>query len=448
VAATSYQRVGDDVTAAPDGPVSYLGAATVEAGRYTLKVAAVDARGRRGSVEHPVRALLTTIGPLEVSDLVLAPPASRPGVLLRPGVETTIDAGGMAGLVDLHGTDTEALRGATVTFEVATGETGPALVSAPARLSEPANGQRSGQGAVSLALVPPGRYVARAVVSIGGRPMGQVTRPVVVAPSRTGVVSPALSMAALLAPRFDRALLLAPDVVSDALDALAVGGPLPPAVAAAVAEARQGRLDRLTGLLGASQTPSAGLAFLRGLGFFAQGEMAPAAEQFRETLRLRQDFVPATLYLGGTSAALGRDQDAVGAWTTAALEDGRSPLLALLMSDAQLRRGEVDAAIDLLREATVSWPADERFRHRLGLAYAGGGRATEALPLLQAHLDAHPSDGDTRYMLVRLLYAGLSGPQANREQFLRHARAYAATPGPQQALVAEWIKAVEAAPRR
>src|SRR5262245_20795637 len=145
VAASSYQRVADEERGASDGPVVYLGSATVDPGRYTLKLAAIDARGRRGTVEHPVRALLTAIGPLEVSDLVVAPPAARPGTSLRPGVDAPIAAAALVGLVDLHAQEAGALKTASVALELAADESSPALVSAPARLSEAANGQRTAQ---------------------------------------------------------------------------------------------------------------------------------------------------------------------------------------------------------------------------------------------------------------------------------------------------------------
>ena len=426
VAGSSFQRVPDDAVATSDGPVPYLGAAAVEPGHYTLKLAAVDSRGRRGSVEHPVRAALTTVGPIEVSDLVLAAPPSA----------------NLAQLADLHARDADALKTAAVTLEVAAEETSPALVSAPARLSAAPNEGRTAQGAVSLALIPPGRYVGRAVVSVGGKPMGQVTRPLTVAPTRAGAGRPASSPFA--APRFDRRMVLEPQVVVSALDDLAAGAAgASPAVSRAAAEARRGRLDALVDLLREGEKPSASLAFLRGLGFFARGEMVPAADQFRDALRLRPDFAAATLYLGAASAALGRDQDAAGAWNTAMLEDARSPVLSLLLADALLRQGEVDGAVDVLREAATAWPADDRFRQRLGVAYGLAGRAQDALPLLSAHLDRHPEDTDTLFATVRLLYEGLAGGAGDREAFLRYARAYVAAAGPHQALVGMWIKAVE-----
>jgi VWFA-related protein len=444
VAASSYQKVADDAPATADRPVSYLASAVVEPGRYTLKLAAVDARGRRGSVEHPVRALLTTIGSLEVSDLVVAAPPAHAGESLRPGVEPAIDAGSVVGLVELHAPEASALRSAAVSIELATEETGPALVSAPARLSDVSGSHRVAQGAVSLALVPPGRYVARAVVSLGGKPAGQVTRPVVVASSRSAASAGGARPVDLPALRFDRRMMLAPEVVAVALDALAEAAPSPsPSVARAVAEARAGRLDRVADLLSAGEVPTPELAFLRGLGLFAHGEMLAAGDQFRAALRLRPDFVPATVYLGAADAAIGRDQDAIGAWNTALLQESRSPVVSLLLADALLRRGDPDSALDILREGAAAWPSDDRFEQRLGLAQAATGRVADALPLLFAWAEAHPADLDTLFALVRVLYETRGAAGFDRAAFLRYARAYVRAAAPQQALVAQWLKAVE-----
>jgi hypothetical protein len=348
-------------------------------------------------------------------------------------------------LLDLRAAEPEALARATVSVELAAEETGPALVSAPARLIDATNGQRSAQAIVPLRLVPPGRYVARAVVSIAGKPVGQVTRPLVVAPSRSVAAGSALPLPVL---PFDRTLLLAPPVVAEALDALAAAGPPSSAsVARAMEEARQGHLDRLGDLLREGQTASAGLAFLRGLGLFAHGDLIAAADQFRGALRLRPDFVPATVYLGAASAGVGRDQDAIGAWNTAMLEDAHSPVVSLLLADALLRTGEVDAAIDALREAAAAWPADERFRQRLALAYAASGRSADAMPLLSAYVEAHPADLESTFTMLRLLYETHPPAGPDRDRFLRYARAYVAANGPRLALVEQWIKAVEAGPR-
>ena len=69
------------------------------------------------------------------------------------------------------------------------------------------------------------------------------------------------------------------------------------------------------------------------------------------------------------------------------------------------------------------------------------------LTLLSAYVDEHPTDGETSFALVRLLYGSGAPAGADREAFLRYARAHVAAARPGQALVAEWIKAVEAAAR-
>src|SRR6185436_1765360 len=77
--------------------------------------------------------------------------------------------------------------------------------------------------------------------------------------------------------------------------------------------------------------------------------------------------------------------------------------------------------------------------------YLAGGRTTEALPLLTAYADAHPADTDTLFAIVRLLYETHSAPGSDRARFLHYARSYVSASGPQQALVAQWIKALEGA---
>src|SRR5258708_15976081 len=52
----------------------FLAAAEGPAGDYTLKVAALDGRGRRGSGEHRVKAGLPTASGIEISDLLLSIP--------------------------------------------------------------------------------------------------------------------------------------------------------------------------------------------------------------------------------------------------------------------------------------------------------------------------------------------------------------------------------------
>ena len=60
---------------------------TVEPGRYTLKLAAIDASGRRGSVEHSLEVWQMAGVPFAVSDLMLGEAPTRRGQPLQPHVE-------------------------------------------------------------------------------------------------------------------------------------------------------------------------------------------------------------------------------------------------------------------------------------------------------------------------------------------------------------------------
>ena len=68
-----------------------------------------------------------------------------------------------------------------------------------------------------------------------------------------------------------------------------------------------------------SRTQPAGslsASFLKGLALLGRNELEAAAQEFREALRIADDFLPAAFYLGACYAAGGRDSEAVapGRW--------------------------------------------------------------------------------------------------------------------------------------
>jgi hypothetical protein len=148
----------------------------VPPGSYTLRLAALDDRGLRGSVDHPVKARLSDAGQITVSDLILSGP-SRGGAL-RPGVDPEAREGGLLAYLELYGRDAHALQQASVVVELAGSESGPALVSlaAPvAAASEPDRG--IAQASLPVDRLPAGEYVARAVVSVAGQAVRRVMQP-------------------------------------------------------------------------------------------------------------------------------------------------------------------------------------------------------------------------------------------------------------------------------
>ena len=441
---------------------TYTSAAVAEsAGVYTLKLAVIDETGKRGSVEHSFRAQLTSAGQIRATDLLIAESAAAPGGL-TPAVSADFASHTLHGYIELYSDSVEALNTATVMMEVAEDENGRPLDSGAARFQDrqdSASTRRVAEAAVPIALLPPGDYVARAVISIGGRTSGQVIRPFRIARSagtvardESPVNAPKGAAPIPFASRidaFERGAVLAPPVVGFFLNRMNVGSGAGRSAAPAVEHARAGRFDEAVAALTSTGNDQLATVFLGGLALYAKGDLEAAAVKFRETLRIDSEFFPAAFYLGACYAAGGRDRDAVGAWQTSLVTEGDAPFVYTLLGDALLRLRDVDAAIDILTEASSIWPDNDEVRLRLGTALAMGGKPAEAIKLLDPYLATHPQDHERYFVALRALYearaAGKSigTPDEDRQRFDRYAAAYAAANGPQQALVDQWKRFME-----
>jgi VWFA-related protein len=445
-ASRAYQGI-----AGGDGEwVDFTAEAVVPVDAYTLRLAVVDGAGRRGSVEHPVKAALVAAGGLEISDLVLAPFSS--GGPVRPAVDLEVEGGGLSALVEFGGRDAARVASASIAFELAEAADGPPLLRVPVDV-EPAgkDGTRSGRVVLASGLLPPGGYTARAEVSVDGKAVAVVTRPFRIAPPRPGAPPSRAPLASLLVdPRpFDRQELLAPEVLSPLVDrALAiVPGPAAAGVLAAAEDARQGRPESVIDRLGdGREKDDARAAFLRGISFYARGNLPAALTQLQGALRQNSELFPAAVYMGACYAASGKDLDAIGAWQTALIGDTGSPVLYGLLSDALLRVKEAEQAVEILSEGLTAFPGDPALRRRLGMAHAMAGQGDEALPLLTAWVDANPGDTQALFATLALLFEGFSREAAGaaaaeeRERLARYAKAYVDGGGPNREVVERWLK--------
>ena len=181
VASRAYQGI-----AGGDGEwVEFTGEVVVDPASYNLRLAVVDAGGRRGSVEHTVKAALVSAGGLEISDLVLAP--SSGGGAVRPAVDLELAGGGLSALLELSGRDPARVAKATVALELAESAAGPSLLRAPVEVGAAGkDGTRVASLEIAAGLLPPGEYAARAEVSVEGKAVAVVTRPFRIAPPRCG----------------------------------------------------------------------------------------------------------------------------------------------------------------------------------------------------------------------------------------------------------------------
>lgn len=425
--------------------------ATVDPANYTLRLAVVDASGRHASVEHTVKAALVDAGGLQVSDLVLAPAAG--GAAVRPAVDTEISGGGLSAFVEIGSKLAERLGQAGVSIELADSAEAPALLAVPVELRPAEHGTRAAQIDVAAGLLPPGDYTARARVSVQGQAVAVVSRPFRIVPLRAGERPPSAPLARLLveAPTFDRAELLRPEVLGPLVDVVraAARGPAPAGVDAAVAEARRGRPEAMLDQLGASGKEDARVAFLRGVSYYARGNLQAALTQLQTALRVSSDLFPAAVYIGACYAAAGKDVDAIGAWQTALIGEGAGPTLYALLSDALVRAKQEKEAVDILGEGLAAFPGDAALRARLGVAHAMAGDREQALPILTSWVEAHPEDTRALFATLALLFEGFSrqaagaAPAEERQRLLRFARTYANGKGPNREVVARWLRYLE-----
>jgi VWFA-related protein len=441
----------------------YVGAAVAPPGVYTLKLAVVDGTGKRGSVERTFPARINGFGQLHVTDLLIADNSVRSADGLPPAVAADFAGDEIHGYVELFSDVPEQLRNATVVIEVAQDESARALDSTPARFQQVQTGadrRRVAEAGVPIALLPPGEYVARAVISVSGRKVGQVVRPFRVTRTAAAVSAPGAGTVPMKAAApiaftsridaFDKSSVLTPQVLGFFLDRMsAAAAANVAAVRPAVESVRAGKFEEAKRALAPTGDDQLAPVFLKGLVMLSGGDLNGAAGRFRDALRMDPEFFSAAFYLGACYAAGGKDRDAAGAWQTSLITESNAPFVYTLLGDALLRLRDMDRAIDVLTEARALWPADDQVTIRLGTALVMANKPGEALTVLDPYLAAHPADTERLFLALRALYEARSTGHpigtlaSDRARFTRYADAYAAAKGPQEALVGQWRKYVE-----
>jgi VWFA-related protein len=429
----------------PTEPLAFLGAVSLDPGVYSLRFAAVDADGRRGSVIRDVSAWKMTGEALATGDLVVgAVPSAGQG--LPPTVEPHVATEQVAAYLELYSTSATGFDQTTVQFEIADDPDSPALATLPVQL-EPGKQAtwRVASGALGGSYLPPGKYVARANIARGGKTVSVLSRPFVLEGGASASAPPAAVAAATVSfastlPAFDRNAVLARDFVNPMLDAVEKRSPL---LKDAVAEARAGRYGPAAlEALGAGDQEAA--SFLRGIDFFTKGQLDQAATQLQLAAGPRREFFPAAFYLGAAFAAVGRDRDAAGVWQIALGTEPRAAAVYVLVADARLRDGQVASAIDILKPVLAREPTNDSVAKRLGMAYVISEQFAEAIPALDGYLARNPTDQD--YLLVGIVaqYEAMRKGQilsdVDRAKMRRYSAAYK---GQHSALVDKYMQTME-----
>jgi tetratricopeptide (TPR) repeat protein len=237
---------------------------------------------------------------------------------------------------------------------------------------------------------------------------------------------------------------LKPEVVRAHLDFLQRAHPVSDANRTIVQQAREGKYVQPPvdgkGMAGDEVT----LSFIRGLALLEKKQYAQAAGWFQLALKGASDFLGAAVYLGAVHAAAGRDNDAIGAWQMATINDDSIAVYPMLV-DAMLRIGDAQSALDMIAEAPQAWPSDTARLKRVATAQAMLGQFGPALEALTALLQRQPDDTDLLFVAIQVLYRQhLSRPLdgADKKQFETYAGRYSDAKGPEAALVETWRRFV------
>jgi VWFA-related protein len=439
-------------------------AVLLDPGEYTLRLAVVDPDGRTGSVHHTIRAGLTrTAARQEVSDLLVAPEPTPPDPA-RVMPSPLVDTESVSLVLSVVGQNNAQLANTAVTVQIAESPLGPPLTSIELPLALREGSLRTFGGLARLGLLPPGQYVARAVVTAPGHPETRVMRlfkyapSLLPAPAPNGESGPALPTSvddevppppppriAVRLPRFNPSTVLQPIVVHAFLDSLEAMYPPSSQAAAVLAKAREGSFEAPEPKENMTAGDEATFAFVRGLGELQKQHYPQATAWFQVALKNASDFLGAAFYIGACHAASGRDQDAVGAWQLSLLSDAADVVYPPLV-DGLLRLGDGLQALTFLDEAPDAWSDDDARDERQAVAEAMTGAYVPALEKIHDLLERRPDDMDLTFLALQVMYrlrqeAG-SLPDADRARFAVYADRYTAAKGPQAALVATWLKFV------
>ncbi len=444
-------------------PIRYELAVAVDPGNYRIRLGAVDIAGKSGSVEREVTAFGMANHELALGDLILNSVREGTGGDLRAPVIVQVSDGRLATYTEVYTNKPGTLDETKVVFEIADTADGPTLQSHQAEIREHTDRtMRQAMAVVPVGALPPGRYVARAMISRGSTFVGKLSRPFAVLPgAKAAAVAPGLPgspdagstpaparaamtgvvVGARLA-EFKKEDVLTPEMLRAVFEVIDKNHP---AVKAATARARAGKIEGTAMMALDAGDQNAG-SLLRGLELLMKGQLNPAANQFGVALRNAADAPIASFYLGVCYAAAGRDKEAVASWERARAAKLQLPALQTVLADAWLRLGRPADALEPLREALAREPQNDNIRRNLAIAQSYLGLHEQAYPTIVSFLEKNPTDADGLLVALHALYQvhvegkTIGSPAQDKAQAAVFARAYAASTGPHKALVEKWAE--------
>jgi hypothetical protein len=142
----------------------YVASFSIPPGRYRLKLAVVDASGRRGSIDHSFEVRATRAGALRLSDVFLGELGAA-GFVPNPSV--AVNAAALPVRVELCGDTPEAFAGSSIVLELGR-PAAAAFAQTPLSFTSTADPRRRlASATLALTTLPPGDYLVTAVLTTG-----------------------------------------------------------------------------------------------------------------------------------------------------------------------------------------------------------------------------------------------------------------------------------------
>jgi VWFA-related protein len=338
-------------------------------GAYLMRTVVREPGGLIGSADRRIDVRPLDGPEVTVSDLVIG--SALAGLPVHPRVYT---GQGLSGVLETYGRTAVQLQGLDVTVELRRAQDNAAIASLTADLlqAEAAENGASRRASFMLPLreVPPGHYLAHAVVTARGEVVAERTRQVEVlagnAPAPTEAENAPVSpdtIAPIEVTRGDLARSYVAWLKSRAQDT-------PAAEAARLAS--QGRWPEVELALRHVPDDNGVVRALRGLALFSREDYAGAVRALEAARDAEPHSALTAFFLGWAHEGAGDPRAALGAWRYAAHLDPSLVSAHLALADAYLRLSQPALAVQALKAGLAALPSSPELLARLGQIERGG----------------------------------------------------------------------------
>lgn len=346
---------------APLGEGAWRVQFTVPPGSYMMRAVVREPGGLAGSADRRLQVRALDAPDITISDMIIASAIS--GLPARPRAYT---ASGLSALLETYARTREQLAALDVLVDLrraADNASVGVLRAEVLAVEQDAGGaRRRVQALLPLEQVPPGEYVARAVVRARGEIVGERTRQVEVL---AGTAPVAAEHAGATAHAGWTPLdVLQGDLARQYIAWLGDRARnTPHAGAAALAAAN--RWEQLELDLRPAAHDGVAPHALRGLALFAREQYADAAAALRLASQAAPDSALTAFFLGWACDGAGDSRAALSAWRTTVHLDPALVSAHLALADGYLKISEPALALQALRAGLIALPESLELRSRL-----------------------------------------------------------------------------------